>query len=355
MEEENKSKFLGWLKRRKRLLIGIATLLLLISMIIIVDFVSLIQKIITIGIIGLILFAIIYTIGFLVRAYKLRLIFKGININIGFSSSYFSTGAGLIVNDLTPAKIGDIVRILIIKDQDNLKLSESAAGIAIERILDFILIFIVSCFALLFLYISNYGETSNKASLGFNIQIFLALGVIFIIGILLALVLLFYKTEFIVGLFDRFLPKIANYLNRFVRNFKEGIKKFSEHRKIFLLTILLGIPTWIVDGFIVILFFYILGYQVNMLVIILATVLINLSKTFPITPGGWGISENIGALFIFFFYPEILFTEILSIFIIDHLLRTAYLIIFGGYSLLHYNISLKDIESTKKGVQLDVL
>ncbi len=348
MEEENKSNFLSWLKRRKRLIIGIATLLFLISMVFIVDFVSLIQKIFTIGIIGLILFAIIYTIGFLIRAYKLKLIFKGINADIGFSTSYFSTGAGLIVNDLVPGKIGDILRIFIIKDQENLKLSESVAGIAIERILDFILIFIISCFALIFLYISNYGETSTKVLLGLNIQVFLALGVIFIVGILIALVLLIYKTEFIIGLIDRILPKIADYLNRFVRNFKDGIKKFSEHRKIFMLTILLGIPTWIVDGVIVILFFYILGYQVNMLVIILATVLINLSKTFPITPGGWGISENVGALFIFFFYPEILFIEILSIFIIDHFLRTAYLIIFGGYSVLRYNISLKEIESVKK-------
>ena len=348
MEEENRSKFLSWLKRRKRVLIGVATLLLLISMVFIVDFVSLIQKFITIGIIGLIFFAIIYTIGFLIRAYKLKLIFKGINIDIGFSTSFFSTGAGLIVNDLAPGKIGDIVRIFIIKDQENLILSESVAGIAIERILDFILIFIISCFALLFLYISNYGETSTKALLGLNIQIFLAFGVIFIVGILIALALLIYKTEFIIGLIDRILPKIADYLNRFVRNFKEGIKKFSEHRRILLITILLGIPTWIVDGFIVILFFYILGYQVNMLVIILSTVLINLSKTFPITPGGWGISENVGALFIFFFYPEILFIEILSIFIIDHFLRTAYLVIFGGYSVLRYNISLKEIDSVRK-------
>lgn len=348
MNEEYKSTFLSWLRRRKRLLTGIATLLLIISMIILVDFISLIQKIITIGLTGLIIFAIIYTVGFLVRAYKLKLIFKGINISIGYFSSYFSTGAGLIINDLTPAKIGDIIKILIIKDQEKLRLSESAAGIAIERILDFILIFTISCIALIILYISNYGETSTKVSLGFNIQFFLALGVIFIIGILVALVLLFYKTEFIIGIINRFLPKMASYLNRFVRNFKEGIKEFSDHKKIFIATILLGIPTWIVDGFIVILFFYILGYPVNMLVIILATVLINLSKTFPITPGGWGISENVGALFIFFFYPEIGFPEILSIFIIDHFLRTAYLLIFGGYSLIHYNISLKDIETASK-------
>lgn len=348
MEEENRSKFLIWLIRRKRLLIGISTLFLIIFMVLIVDFISLIQKIINIGILGLILFVVIYTIGFLIRAYKLKLIIKGLNINIKYSTAYFSTGAGLIVNDLVPGKIGDIVRIFIIKDQENLRLSESVTAIAIERILDFILVFILSCFAILFLYISSSSETITQSTLGSSIQFFLIIGVILIVGILSLLVLLFYKTESIINIIDRILPRIADYLNRFVRNFKKGINNFSEHKKIFVLTIVMGIPTWIVDGIIVILFFYALGYQVNMIVIVFATILINLSKSFPITPGGWGISENIGALFIFFFYPEILFTNILSIFIIDHILRTAYLLIFGGYSLFHYNVSLKEIEYTKK-------
>ncbi len=64
------------------------------------------------------------------------------------------------------------------------------------------------------------------------------------------------------------------------------------------------------------------------------------SKIFPITPGGWGISENIGALFLSIFYPD-LFTEILLIFIIDHIFRSVYLFVYGGYSVLHYNVNLK--------------
>jgi hypothetical protein len=68
------------------------------------------------------------------------------------------------------------------------------------------------------------------------------------------------------------------------------------------------------------------------------------SRIFPLTPGGWGVSENIGALFIFLFYPGIPYIEILSVFIIDHLIRSAYILIYGGYSITHYNIKLKDIK-----------
>ena len=79
MNEEHKSTLLIWLTRRKRLLIGIATILLLISMIFFVDFASLIEKIVTIGILGLVIFIISYSLAFILRAYKLKLIFKGLD------------------------------------------------------------------------------------------------------------------------------------------------------------------------------------------------------------------------------------------------------------------------------------
>ncbi|MBY8987069.1 MAG: flippase-like domain-containing protein [Candidatus Lokiarchaeota archaeon] len=347
MNEVNKSKFLIWLKRRKRLLIGIATILLLIFMVFFVDFPRLVDKIITIGIVGLIIFIISYTIAFILRSYKLKLIFEGINKKIAYSTSYFSIGAAFVINDLTPAKLGDFAKIFIIKDKENIKLSESAAAIAIERVLDLILLFFISCFALIYLYLTSYGEDGSRLILGQTIQFYLILGALLIIVIFILFLLLFYKTDTILNIVEKLSPKIAHYLGRFVINFKVGMKNFKDHKKELIYIILLGFPTWFIDAAIVIIFFYPLGYQFNVLLLILAKILTFFSKTFPITPGGWGISENVGALFISFFYPGN-YANILSIFIIDHLFRSAYLLIFGGYSIFHYNVSLKEIESIKE-------
>jgi len=345
MSEEQNSKLVGWIKSRKRLIIGICTILLLVFMTFYVDFFQFIQNLITIGFIGLILFVITYTIAFGLRAYKLKLIFKGLNLSIKYSTAYFSTGASFVINDLTPGKLGDLAKIFIIKDAEKIKLSESVAAIAIERILDLILLFIISCFALIYLYISNFSGSTSGQVLGQSIQFYLAIGAILIIGILVAFILLLYKTEFIINIIKKLSPKLSHYVGRFVINFKEGMKKFKDHKRELILVILLGFPTWIIDASIVIIFFYILGYQLNIFLLILAIILTFFSKTFPITPGGWGISENIGAAFIYFFYSlTIAFPEILSIFIIDHLFRSAYLLFFGGYSIFHYNFSLKKIE-----------
>jgi len=347
MKEEEKSKLLVWLRRRKRLIIGIATILLLIFMVFFVDFYSLLQRIISVGILGLIIFILSYTVAFVLRSYKLKMIFEGLDKNISFSTSYFSIGAAFVINDLTPAKMGDFAKIFIIKDKENIRLSESAAAIAIERILDLILLFFISCFALIYLYLINYGESSSGLILGQTIQFYLIIGAAIIVVILILFILLFYKTEFILKILKKISPKLAYYIGRFVINFKEGMKNFKNHKKELIYIILLGFPIWIIDAAIVIIFFNPLGYQVNIYLLILAKILTFFSKTFPITPGGWGISENVGALFIFFFYPGIAYPVILSIFIIDHLFRSAYLFIFGGYSVFHYNFSLRQIKDVK--------
>ncbi|MFX1494065.1 MAG: YbhN family protein [Promethearchaeota archaeon] len=350
MSEKKSKGFFNWLKRRKRLIIGIITIILIIIMIIFVDFVSFIQNIIIIGPFGLLAFIITYTIAFILRSYKLKLIFKGINQEIRYSTSYFSIGAAFFINGVIPGKVGDVAKIFIIKDQENIGLGESTAGIAVERILDLILLFIISCFALILLYLSNIGETSDREILGLSIQFYLIMGAVLIIGILILIILLLYKTETVIKLIAKISPKIAYYIERFVINFKRGIKRLKENKKILIYVILLGIPVWIIDAFIIVIFFYALGFQLNVLILILAEILSFFSQVFPITPGGWVISENIGSVFIYIFYPFGLdwYYTLLGIFIIDHLIRQVYVLFFGGYSMFRFNFRLREIKDLKE-------
>ncbi|MFX0165026.1 MAG: YbhN family protein [Candidatus Hodarchaeota archaeon] len=341
MTEVESNRLILFLKRRKRIIIGFTTILLVVFMIFVVDFIKVIQKVKLIGFLGMFLFIITYSIAFLFRSLKLKLIFRGIDKNIKFSTSYFSIGASFVLNDFTPGKLGDVAKIFIIKDQEKLLLSESIAGIAIERILDLILLFTISCSSLIYLYISSFGATENVEILGQDIQFYLILGALLLAGFVILLVLVLYKTETILKMINKLSVKIGNYLKRFLFNFKRGMKNFRNHKREFIYVIFLGFPTWIFDALIISIFFYILEHHVNIFLLLLAMILLFFSKTFPITPGGWGISENIGALFIFIFYPGIPYTEILSIFIIEHIFRSAYLVFYGGFSIIHYNIKIR--------------
>lgn len=304
MNKENYNKIIFWINKKKRYIIGLTTIFLILFMLFYVDIQNLLLKIATIGFWGAFLFIITYTAAFILRSYKLKLIFKGLNNNINYLTSYFSIGVCFIINDLTPGRLGDLTKIFIIKNQENIKLSESVGGITIERVLDLILLFSISCFALIYLNFNNLNEGQAKNILGQNVQLFLLIGAIIIIGILIVLILLIFKTDLVLKIINSVSKKLANLLNLFFLNFKESIKKYKYNKKIFIYIVLLGVPTWIIDAFIVTIFFYILGYQLNVLLLILAIILSFFSKTVQITPGGWGISENIGALFIFSFIPK---------------------------------------------------
>ena len=122
-------------------------------------------------------------------------------------------------------------------------------------------------------------------------------------------------------------------------NFLEGIKDFRKNKKKMATVFLLSIPVWFFETLTLVLIFFLTGFsEINLIIIILAQLITFFTKTFPITPGGWVVSENIGALLIFLFYPSIPdFNSILSLFILDHFLRVGYILIFGISSALGLN------------------
>ena len=117
-----------------------------------------------------------------------------------------------------------------------------------------------------------------------------------------------------------------------------GMKDFRNDKKRILWVFLLNIPTWFFESLTLVILFYLAGYDINFFIIILAQILTFFTKTIPITPGGWGISEIAGATLISIFYPlTISFENLLSIFILDHILRIVYVFIYGGISTISIN------------------
>lgn len=155
-EQSKRNSLINLLISNKKFLIRILTIIFIIIMILFIDFENFLKSIIDIGFTGTIVFIVVYTTTFLLRTYKLKLIFKGLGYNIPFSVLYFSNGACFAINDLTLGKVGDFVKIFILNDQTNLKLGNSTAGISIERVLDLILLFFISLLILLFLNLGDY-------------------------------------------------------------------------------------------------------------------------------------------------------------------------------------------------------
>lgn len=334
-------------KINKNIIIIISTLILIILMIMFIDLEQIITNLIKISFLGSIGFFIIYFIVFLLRALRLKLIFKSLEKEVNYSIILASYGIGWSLNELTPAKVGDLARVeaINIKNQ-NIGRSKSLCGISIERVIDLMVLFFISGISLLILYFSNV----HGAIIG-DLQFFLILGFLFILAILIILAILFIKSEWILNPVEKISSKLYNLLSHFLDSFFEGLTDFKRNRKEAMYSLILSGPIWLIETFTLILIFYLTGNYISFFIIILAQIIVFFSKFFPITPGGWVISENIGSLFIIAFV-SINYDAALSLFVLDHMLRNAFVFIYGiisGISINFFkNVGIKKTVNMEK-------
>ncbi|MHA1724607.1 MAG: lysylphosphatidylglycerol synthase transmembrane domain-containing protein [Promethearchaeota archaeon] len=323
----------------KKILVGMLTLILIVVMFIFVDIQNIIFNLKKISFLGLAFFSLIYSAVFLLRAFRLKLIFSALNINTPYFLIVGAFGIGWAINEITPGKIGDFIRIEVLHQKvHTLPLSKSTCGVVIERFIDLLILFSISSYALFYMYLNNIQGTTS-----INLQLPLIIGALIILGGMIFILLLFLKTRWVLNLISLFSKKLKNFLEKFLKNFLEGISDFRQNFKKSFLVIALSLPIWVLESFTLLLLFFLAGYKFNVFIIIISQIILFFSKTFPITPGGWILSENVGALIVFLFYPTMLYNNILSIFILDHIIRIAYILIYGLISSFFLNIKFKKL------------
>lgn len=314
----------------KRTLIGVSTIVLIIIMVIFIDFQVIVENLNKITIWGILLFVLVYSVAFFLRTIRLKQIFKSFNYNTSFLTLFCTYGIGWGINDITPGKIGDFVRIELIREKEHgIGLSKSICGVAIERIIDIVILFLITCIAFILMYVFNVSGTSQL-----NLQFYLGIGSIILIGAVIGLLFLFFKSEWILNIVGKISNRLKILLERFLKDFLEGIKDFLKSRDKVFNVFILSLFIWFLESLPLVFFFYLTGYEIHIFIVILAQIIYFFSMVFPITPGGWVISDNIGALLIFIFYPSLLYSNILAIFILYHAIATIYIFVFGIGSAL---------------------
>jgi len=329
-------------KRTKRIIIGCVTLVIIILMIVYVDFQNIINNLQRVSILGILLFTLTYTLAFIFRALKLKITFNAINLEPKYLTIYGAIGTGWAINELTPAKLGDIAKMEYIHQREtNFRLSKCLCAVLIDRFIDLIILFVITCFTLIYIFISNITYPSD-------LILFVIVGAIILFLGAIALLLLFFKTESVLNVVGKISLKLKNYLEKFIYRFVEGLNDFRKDKKRMILVLLYNVPTWFFESLTLVILFVLAGYEINIFIIILAQIVTFFTKIIPITPGGWGVSEPIGALLISLFYPIIPpLNEILSVFILDHILRAVYVFIYGGISTIAINFKFKEVDVNK--------
>jgi len=164
----------------------------------------------------------ITVVYFLVRAYRWGLIFKPHPVP-SFKSLFSGIMIGVMVNNLIPAKIGELSRAFILGRKEKTGISLTFGTIIVERIFDFLALFF--CFFAVFIFSPAERNFLINASPAWKAAFFATLGGFLVLVILI--VIFKFKTN----IFIKIVEKIIGVFSA-IRNFAEKLQPNIEEEKV---------------------------------------------------------------------------------------------------------------------------
>lgn len=241
------------------------------------------------------------------RGLRYKLILKRLDtdVSVPFSTAciYVSQTANIIV----PARLGDFVRMFILKHEKETPYTAGFTSFAAERVYDIIIIAVLGLISLPFLIPLIPPEYSWFSYLIYGVLIAGFAGIAFLVIIRNA------QTK------NKILTKVLEIFAQF--------RTVSSSLAAFITLTISSAVIWILDIIICYLVALMFGCSVNFLLVLLAVVIGNLIKAVPITPGGIGTYEL--ALAVILGIGGIPAASATLIAVIDHLIKNL-VTIFGG-------------------------
>lgn len=254
----------------------------------------------------------ICVVAWILRGYRYRFILQGLDVRKGL---WFSTACIFIsqtANLIVPARLGDFVRMLILKHEDDATYSQGFSSLVIERVFDILMIAVLGAVALPFiLAVLDVPDWFLTV-----IIVPLAAG-----GIFFAVLLWSGRVE------------SENRIVAAVQRMLDEVKRASLNPRALVTLSGSSLLIWLVD--VLVCYAVVLMFQVPVPfgIVVLAIVIGNLVKAVPVTPGGVGTYELALALtFGLAGTPAVTATLIA---VIDHLIKNLVTLV-GGVGSIYY-------------------
>lgn len=216
--------------------------------------------------------AAIYIVIFLILSTRWRMILGHMGLDLPVASALQAFAGGMIISDMTPGRIGEFARPLLVRDK--IDLSRGMASVAIDRYADILTTFILGLFGILFL-------ARHVSQL-----IFAYLIILLIILVSLAFWL---KRPFLIKQIDRSrctrLIKIAHSLD-------SALHDVANVKELMLRSVLLTALAWIFHALRIVFIARSMGFDVPLQTLFLLQPLVSSLALVPITISGLGLVEG---------------------------------------------------------------
>ncbi|MDD1686591.1 lysylphosphatidylglycerol synthase transmembrane domain-containing protein [Methanoregula sp.] len=261
------------------------------------------------------------------RGWRYHSILKSLHYNVGVTVSTACIFVSQTVNLIVPARLGDFVRVFILKHEYNTTYSEGVSSIVVERVFDIFTVALLGAVSIFFVI---------NAPAWFTTLIIIPL----VAGVLFFAFLLF------VGKFsskNKYIVIILNMLHE--------IKRASLSLRSIIVLGASSIVIWLLDILVCLAVVLMFEQQIPVAIIVLAVVIGNLVKAVPLTPGGMGTYEL--ALALTFGLAGVDPAVATLIAVIDHLIKNLVTLGGGIVSIYYFGDwvipSIKEAFNTKFG------
>jgi uncharacterized protein (TIRG00374 family) len=253
-----------------RVFIGLLIVSLLIYFL---DPARILDTLLSINVIYLIPAFIVYALTFLVLAYRWQKILADMGIVIPLTEAYSAFVGGVLISDITPGRIGEFSRPILIKNQ-----SEGNKGILsviLDRCMDLITIIILGMLGI-FVFIPAHGGK------------LLWVLCIPVAGLLLFVILWHSRDHLqkIIALIG------SSSLDTIVQKINEAVIRVPSQKKMVLRSVILTIIAWCGHVIRVVIIAASLGYSVSAFALLFILPLISALSIVPITISGLGLVEG---------------------------------------------------------------
>jgi uncharacterized membrane protein YbhN (UPF0104 family) len=244
------------------------------------------------------------------RGWRYHSILRGLDYNIGVTVSTACIFVSQTVNLIVPARLGDFVRVFILKHEFNTTYSEGVSSLVVERVFDIFTVALLGALSLVFVL---------NAPAWFTTLIIVPLGA----GVL------FFAFLLCIGKCSS-----ENKYILILLNMLDEIKRASLSIRSVTVLGTSSIVIWLLDILVCYAVVGMFELQVPFALVVLAVVIGNLVKAVPLTPGGMGTYEAALAI-TFGLGGGVSTTSAILISVIDHLIKNL-VTLAGGIVSIYY-------------------
>jgi uncharacterized membrane protein YbhN (UPF0104 family) len=244
------------------------------------------------------------------RGARYRKILQNLEVSVSTAFSIACIFISQTANVIVPARLGDFIRLFILRHEDRASYSRGLSSIIVERVFDIVTIAILGVVAVPF--VLNVPPW------------FLA-----VIGVGLAAGAAFFIAIYLMGSRTH-----ANRYLAFLFTMLDEVREASLSLRAILTFIAISILIWLFDVLVCVGVVRMFGLTIAFPLVLLAIVIGNLVKAVPITPGGLGTYE--AAMAAAFALGGIDPETAILVAIIDHLIKNLVTIVGGGISSYYF-------------------